>query len=584
MRRVCNSDILFYLTMLVLLIIPIISIWDNLGIYFDACFPDYAATQVLSSQEHSVKWFASWPFLVQFYHGSPTMWVTALITLLFGKTGIVQYRIQNAVMMFIIILFLGKILRANQVHKKLRRVIVCLCVVMPTTLGICLTQYYLELPGAIFTLAAVYFLTNMKLAEIDSSKRNKTAFLAFALLGLAFYSYFNYLFFFPGLAISYVLLGETKQRRIEYLLRAFCGFLCGAILYFVGYAMFIADALEATKYRNAIGIVTAIAVLSLTIGLNSLLERRKVYLVLKCFIGMIVAGISVVLLLWQDIEEYVIIPLSVRGTSATFMQRLQLVGLYVKKIITGTGAEELIYQTVETKWQDVLFISFLVCTALWVMLYLFRKIPRPDLNFDYILTLLLSLICSIPFASRMGVQHFILVPFLAIIIFSLSVDRLLSYLLTENDGTRVKNILRGGVFVCVAVLIVFCVFDRYAFVNNINLTGGKGYYTSQLNVLAEEAIIHSQNGDKEIYVFPEWGFMTSFNYLTNNSVAFSVDCSTEALRLYKTEGYKINVLYWDAGNKNIYLNSAARSGNKCINELEYYQNDGTVAFYKIELV
>ncbi len=65
MKRRC-LEIAFWGILFAILVLPLASIGDNLGIYFDACFPDYASTQVLRQQPYQVKWFISWPLLVQY--------------------------------------------------------------------------------------------------------------------------------------------------------------------------------------------------------------------------------------------------------------------------------------------------------------------------------------------------------------------------------------------------------------------------------------------------------------------------------------------------------------------------------------
>ena len=70
-----------------------------------------------------------------------------------------------------------------------------------------------------------------------------------------------------------------------------------------------------------------------------------------------------------------------------------------------------------------------------------------------------------------------------------------------------------------------------------------------------------------MYIFPEWGFMSEFDYLTGNQVAFSTDCSAETVSEFLDKGYSVNIVYWDEERTDEYR---AAANGQCGEELEYY--------------
>ena len=177
------SEVIYWIAIFAIIAMPIVSIGDNLGLYFDSVFPDYAATQLLDSQQYEIKWFVAWPILTQYYHGSLSMILSALVIMISGTTGIVQHRLINAGILVICYYILNKIFEKKGISCFIRRALIAGFAFMPTMLGFCLTQYYIELPGVALTLLAFFLL--IKDDEISISK----IWIAFALLGIAFYSY-----------------------------------------------------------------------------------------------------------------------------------------------------------------------------------------------------------------------------------------------------------------------------------------------------------------------------------------------------------------------------------------------------------
>ncbi len=52
------------------------------------------------------------------------------------------------------------------------------------------------------------------------------------------------------------------------------------------------------------------------------------------------------------------------------------------------------------------------------------------------------------------------------------------------------------------------------------------------------------------YVFPDWGFFTSFCFLTGNRVRYEIDLRPSTFAKLKRDGItEIRVVFWDAGSR-----------------------------------
>lgn len=217
------GDLLYWMLVAFILISPIISVDQHLGVYYDSIIADYAATQVLNPQAHQISYFAAFPYLTQVYHGSVGVLLTLLSIIVTGTTSSLQQRLMYSMLVLCILYVLDRILALHAVRLTLRRSSILVMAFLPTLMSSVLIQYYIELPGCILTLMALYVYDLAERKDHD----DRWYVCAFALLGLAFYSYYNFLFFFPGMLLFYALSGATWMRRLGRALTACYGFLIG---------------------------------------------------------------------------------------------------------------------------------------------------------------------------------------------------------------------------------------------------------------------------------------------------------------------------------------------------------------------
>lgn len=573
-----RRKILYWSVIVIILLLPLVSIGNNLGLYFDSIFPDYAATQILAPQEHQVRWFAAFPILCQVYHGSVSMWISLLAILLTGSTSVVQHHVVNSLVILVSLVLLDKIFEMHNVDKKIREISLFILAFMPTIMTFSLTQYYIELPGVVMILlATVLYIRGSN--NYNNKKSYRYFFAAFFFIGLAFYNYFNFLFFFPGFLILYLCQGNNKKERFKNLFVGCYGLVCGAILYFCGFSMMFLNSINKSNYNFVCCLLLFIFVYAITFIVLSFLAKEKfkipaIITGVCCLVGGIWCCV-----LWKSISGTVV-SLDITGKTAGLGERLLIIGRNVYYAITGISAEYLIYGEQITKWQVVFLFFFVIITILYFIgWYLHKNEFLKSNEWKYLVILFAYLCCCIAFASRMQTQHFVPLTFWIFLITVLEISQLVKW-------SNYIAIGRKPIIICGYLLAIgfsaLALINRFFVVDNILQTGGKGYYTRQINVMAEEAVEHARNGEKEMYIFPEWGFMSGFNYITNNNVAFSTNYDVDSLQGYMNEGYEIVLVYWKAEDTEQYLTKFEELNCSTIEQKQYSQNDGQPAFYKIE--
>ena len=80
------------------------------------------------------------------------------------------------------------------------------------------------------------------------------------------------------------------------------------------------------------------------------------------------------------------------------------------------------------------------------------------------------------------------------------------------------------------------------------------YYSDAIQNLADEAIESRDSGETEYYIFPEWGIMAGFDYLTQNTVGFSGGVDASALSWIQREfSSDVILCYWEECNRDAYI-------------------------------
>ncbi len=568
----------------VLMCLPILSIGDNIGMYFDSILPDYAATQLLNPQEYQEKWFAAYPYLCQIYHGTVGVWISAIGILLTGTTGVVQHHVTNVLLEFTALLLMDRVLDGYRVSGGLRKGIIVLLALAPTVTTVAMTQYYIELPGTNCMLGSVLVY---HAAEKSNSvmKQKLLLFVTFFLCGLAFYSYFNFLFWIAGFACYEMLDREIKINIRTKLLISGYGCLAGSVFYFAGYAQ-IAQNYAGAAANAGIPIFVWLLIWMFCGGMLWLLLRGKDRMVCFCT-GVFVLVVAAAAARYSSIVLSYARTLSVGGYySAGLTKRIGIVFECLFSAVTGVSAEKLILQEQVTEYWNLAVILFCVIQVTYVSLACWNRAIKNRVSVCLMMEVI-YLLCCIPFATRMQTQHVVPLIFWTFILVGMELQYIIDFIAMRVDRSAPfgRKLFAAVIAVIVAIFAVCGVIfgiNRYRVTDRILETGGRGYYTSQVNKLAESALEKKREGEKEVYLFPEWGFMSEFDYLTGNKVAFSSDCSAASVSEFLRRGFTVNIVYWDGEKTDEYRMTANENGEK---ELVYfYDYNHEIVFYNLRIL
>jgi hypothetical protein len=175
------------------------------------------------------------------------------------------------------------------------------------------------------------------------------------------------------------------------------------------------------------------------------------------------------------------------------------------------------------------------------------------------------------FGHRLWAHHFsVLVPFVYLLS-ALLLARAFEWL----SITRFVRILMAttlGIVVVGGNLVQQTRFHEW-----LARTGGRGHSSDALTTLALEARGVPAN---VAYLFPEWGFFTSFAFLTENRVRYSVDVEPETIGKLKRDGItEFRLVYWNQADEGRYRQLLQATGMTRVEVRVFRSREGLPVFY-----
>lgn len=554
-----HQDGLFFCLLLLFGLLGVTKAKELPGLYLDAMYPDYLAVQLLMPQQYSTNMTIGQvgiPLLGQLYHGTITMFATLLWISLTGNVSVYSVHIINMLYGIISCFLLYKILLLGKVHNWLAMGIIFSLCLSPNLNAIYRTQYFIELPGVMFTLLGFYFL----LMWIKQGMNSRKLVISGIVAGLAFYSYFNYLFFLPAYYVAilyyqYYMKNDTRE-KISTIAIWSSGFCCGGILYLIGYINVFFGTIQWLSHSVIIGILIGITIVLYGIVIYAYKfysANNRSYRELIRFTVLIIIGIGCltsVFAYWvfPEIKTY-LVSLKISGEAMSIDKRMILILKYISEILNNSVTETLITGMNTSIYKNaVIIFSGLVCMATVLnLLYHGRDFiqAKGRLFMGILMSVIIYCICSIPLASRMQPQHFVIIIFTMYALLAIGADNLF-FTFYNGHYKSIKVLFE----VCIVMLILFNLHNQNNFIFKMEQTGGVGKFTVNINELAYNAINNKNEGGKELYIFPEWGLLCGFNYLTKNQIAFCGYIDQNIIKIAKEDGYSTKICYWDE-NKTI---------------------------------
>ncbi len=582
-----GMDLAVYIGILLCVLTQMIRTGNLPGLYLDAINPDYIAVQMLFPRENQIHWMVARPWLCQVYHGCLTAVPALLSILLTGTTSILQHHIVNGMIASVCIMILYQFLvsRIIGVNRFLAAAVSFMMATMPSILTIAFTQYYIELPETLCVLLSLLFYYKW----VENPEKKKYLFISYFTAGIAFYGYFNFLFFLPALIVG-TCYHSWREKRTLFLtvFHGMTGYFMGCGLYFIGYTqMWLAVThRDLAGQRRMLLLFVVLYYLNLCVFYRLSKQDRPGKIKLICLAGLAEAP---VVAFWA----YKVLPvfkrysssLNIAGKAGGIGQRLFHIQKDMTAILSGRDGEGLIYRSQVTKWTNLWWISVLVLGIVLLIFEYGAKEKNPGKSLWKSMTgiLILYVICCFAFATRMQTQHFVPILFLWGIILALQLKEFMYFL----GNFRGKAL---AVTAFLMFIISLNLINSHKVIHKIQETGGKGLFTDQINQISYEALENQSQGENEIYVFKDWGFLFGFNYLTKNQVICVTDLNVDFLSPYVEKGYDLVACYWKEEDTSLYEDFFEEcqdkvSGDKWKVEREIrYQRDGEIAFYVMKMV
>ena len=503
---------------------------DLPGLYMDAINPDYLAAQLLYPEivnPSNAMPSAFGPILGGLYHGTQNLLVGVPV---FSILGFNVFAVRVAQGLFgAAILVLVQALIKKVTGNTAIAVIAGLG--LATELAFIAsfrTQNYIVLSGCVWHLGAMYF-------AITAAADKRRIFLSGVMTGLAIYSYFVFLFFVP----AFIILGVLNTRSINCLKFWLFGLILGLQTYVLGYASLV---VKLGGFKNAIRWIE------------------------------------------QTLNALAPVP-----SAFDLIERFQYAWLYARMSLSNWANEHMLFGAVVSgTWAEVKLILLFLCAVTLMLSYPIRARNFSSENSGHgsgILAatdgffrphqvgwLLLSFwTCALVFGKRMGAHHYSTwVPLLYLLIAFVA-----AHFSQRSYWKQAKTF--ASVMLCLVVLMNLK--QQQPFFGRLSETGGVGKSTNAIYRLAEDALSTPSN---VVHVFPDWGFMTPFNFLTSNQRRYVVDLSPSTMMQLKYERSAIKLVYWDKVDGERYRRILEESGYRVTRNEPYWRRDQKHAFWLME--
>ena len=582
---------------IVIILLQIIRMGNYPGLYMDSIMSDYASARFINAQKYSSSQFSfigDFLLIGALYHGNLTMFWTLFVSLLTGTSSVIQYHIGNACWLILCVAGMQFFLYKQKINSGIVFFIFLIMLNAPACISTVFTEDYNYLPGTAFLIFSVINILEWKSKEYDYRK----LYIAFFWIGLAIYSYIIYALYFIILAIICCKL-SAKRKLQEYYKILFCagaGGLAGAFFYIIGFYSImygsLVDIINAYSIRCTAFFLTAVAVA----GINYLgyyLSLRSTCYVKKAVFTLvnIIIVLFPILFNYKNIHGFRVgLTTRIEGialtTSLDINERLQKLFQRLITIYSNPRRERDILGEAVSRFSNAFFITFVFMILLWVIFrIIYRKIFAQDNKVTFLLIgsqvgyVVLAFLLLI---GGLNQGHFTTLFFISFIILAIICTDI--YRIVSSSKKIGHTILKKLLIVFLGINLIINYTNTGILTNQIVRTGGHGQYTHQLTVLAQEALTSRESGKQELYVFPEWGFTTSFIYLTGNTIPLRQDIGElKRIKDFEAEGFTTFIVaFFDEGNKEKYFEYFDEYKEEIEEEIRYTR-DGEYGFTILRL-
>lgn len=510
-----HIDIVFYTIIIVLSYLLMMSISNHIGLYYDSVNPDHLSPFVLDKIKAGDSIF-SYPVLGKVYHGMINTYVMAFIIAIVGVPSATLLHFVSASYGAFICSMVYHILKKCNVNKIISGLLSILASISTSLLCIYITQFYVELSGMVFEIIAINLFINW-----IKKRDNKTLLFVGILSGLACYGYYNYAFFIPSYICVIIAnhIIEKKKNCINSIMIFISGLMLGLTIYIYGYSQMI--------FNNNIVICVisfiwiSWAIYNYIVFKKNIKNQKKLSIFFLILIGIFCIHYYLPLLLntFSSMSDDLN-----KGLFSKILSQINTVKNRYFGLLNATTIEKRLLGTksICTKGLINYLSLILILISNIIMMYKRKKSKKIDKSVLYVfITILIYFLVSFFIAlSALSEQHFVPMVFINIIALGISIQ----YIINNIKNNKISIMFEYIVTIFIFMSIILNVYCNRIIISKLYYTGGiNGAYSTKINDIAYEAMDNYNRNIKEIYIFEEWGYGTSFTYLTNNLVPYIED-------------------------------------------------------------
>ena len=500
---------------------------DLPGLYMDAVNPDYLAAQILNREIANPSMAMPsviGPILGGLYHGAQNLLLGLPVFSLLGFN-LLSLRVAQGLFGAGILILMQALIKRMTGSTAIA--IVCALALASELAFVASfrTQNYIVISGCLWLLAAMYVAT-------QRGADRRLLLFSGALMGLAVYSYFVFLFFVP----AWIVCGLWNTRSIRSVGAWLLGLALGLQTYVLGY-------------------------LSLVLKLGGLGNAVQ----------------------WLQQMLGVLAPMS---SGLNWTDRFHYAWLYARMSAHNWSNEQMLMETVVSgSWAEFKFGLFLACAVVLMLVtprfLMITTLHEPAANYRHKPAfvscrqlgwwLLSFWVCALFFGKRMGAHHYVSwVPLLYVLLACTAAD--LSRWL-DRKGMQLLPI------VAVLLIVALNQQQQQPFFKRLTETGGVGKASNAINRLAEDAMSLSP---AVVHVFPDWGFMMPFNFLTGNQRRYVLDLSDSTMFQLREQRSPIRVAFWSEADAVKHRKALEAAGYQVTRIEPYLQRDQRPAFWLLQ--
>jgi len=458
---------------------------DDSGLYMDSVNPEYWIARTLNPEIANPVWIPPTvgpPALLTLYAGTQNYYFELPIIKILGFSNFSLRFAQSLIGVFIL-LIVYKIISHVTSRPKVGFLATLLLAIDPSFVFSFRTQFQVMLGGIVWFLLSLYFLFKSRIPD-----RSFTVYLSGISYGLAIYSYFIYVFFFP--ALLFIIIKKHRHNLAKNF-RWILGLTFGLLPYAYGYLSML---VAVGSWKSTLELIKGWLVM-----LNPAASSNESFLT--------------------------------RITSAVQLGYQAFLNVGNQSVLIGELSTP---RSADLKWAAICLV--LVGAIMLGIKGSANSTPSSSREFIKIGCLLFVsyVFMAAIFGGRLAPHHFILLVPLVYMGIGLSLAQFLSVKVP-------KYYLQSFVIFFVISVSSLSILQSNLTYNRLEETGGTGLATNALTNLAIDA---RQDPDNSIYIFPDWGFFMPFAFQTQNKVTYSLDASPASIESYLTQDKVVKVAFW----------------------------------------